>query len=415
MPSYTFQWEMPDGRWEDYPEGVQLVLAKGKRATFELNGVVYTADPATFRQTNNLSNQFRVIRTVNPQTTWTCDKCCYDNAEEDEKCNICDTKNKKKRRQDKGNTTLPSSQRPSPRQPAALTPDELQCGQAQLVYIYNVTTNPPSANPPSANPPSANPDELIQYVYSIDDHIPTEEPNTNLPSLSPSATCIVCNDPFSEANRSPNLGKRCGGPGLICVDCLKQHMCAEVSENNVMPGIKSPIPGFTGQMLPANIIALLDSTTLTSFLSLVSNALLSREKDWHTCAVCQQGALGVQECAHCNIAYPRQQIEPDLQQLIKEHQAMLCPGCGEFLLHTKGMCSLLKCPTCFLVSNVLTGESADSYSAMRDKARETDTMWSNEDLAYQQELEAKDPAAFQALLERNGVTFSATYTRGTNA
>ena len=199
MPSYTFQWEMPDGRWADYPEGVQLVLAKGKPATFELNGVVYTADPTTFRQTNNFSKQLRTIRTVNPQTTWTCDKCCYDNAEDDEKCNMCDTHNPKRRRQDKGNATLPSSQRPSPRQPAALTPDELHNpnGQAQLVYIHNVTTNAPSANL----------DELIQYVYSIDDHIPTEEPNTNLPSLSPSATCIVCKDPFSEANRSPNLGK----------------------------------------------------------------------------------------------------------------------------------------------------------------------------------------------------------------
>jgi len=404
-----FQWQANDRSWCDYSKDISEVLSKGDPVDFEMNGVSYHADPVRMRQTHKLnSTQFRRIRGLDSHTSWECSQCSYNNNDElDLKCNICGANKPKRSKQDKGNATLQASTL----QP--LSRQELQDPTAQLVYIYNITTASQQGNPNKL----PDPDHLVDYAYCICAMMAANidgNMNNSTPSQPPRDTCIVCMIRFSEQNPSVDLGNQCGGHGHICADCLKQHMAAEVSEKNVMPGIKDPRVGHTHKMLPGQMLALLDTASLTSFLSLVSNALLSRKDKWNTCSKCQQGSLDAKKCVHCNIPYVRQHIGPELQRLIDANEAMLCPKCSEFLLHQRGMCTLMKCSKCFEVSNIETGESGPSLSVMKQNARDSDTLWYPADLDYQRQLEARDPAAFKALLESNGVKHDATYTRGTS-
>jgi hypothetical protein len=85
-------------------------------------------------------------------------------------------------------------------------------------------------------------------------------------------------------------------------------------------------------------------------------------------------------------------------------------------MHTfkeKGVCNVINCAKCNCWWNWKSNEVGRSSAELKNRARATGTLWEPGELAYQQSLQASDPAAFRALLERNGVEFDPHYRRGT--
>ena len=62
--------------------------------------------------------------------------------------------------------------------------------------------------------------------------------------------------------------------------------------------------------------------------------------------------------------------------------------------------------------NWRTRETGKSGSELKQRARSMGTLWEAGELHYQMALEQSDPAAFKALLERNGMEYDPNYRRG---
>jgi hypothetical protein len=80
----------------------------------------------------------------------------------------------------------------------------------------------------------------------------------------------------------------------------------------------------------------------------------------------------------------------------------LSPKCRHLTLKEKGVCNVLQCAKCGVWWNWRSKETGKDSATLKQKARMSGSLWEPGELQFQQRLEQTDPAAFKALLERNG-------------
>lgn len=120
------------------------------------------------------------------------------------------------------------------------------------------------------------------------------------------------------------------------------------------------------------------------------------------------------------------------KKMIKSGQLRECPTCRHLTLKEKGLCNIIECAKCGIWWNWRTREQGHNGKDMKNRARMNGTLWEPGktkfekkkirliipddfclgELRYQQELERKNPKAFRALLERNGIKYDPNYIRG---
>ncbi len=113
--------------------------------------------------------------------------------------------------------------------------------------------------------------------------------------------------------------------------------------------------------------------------------------------------------------------------MIKTGQLRECPTCRHLTLKEKGLCNIIECAKCGIWWNWRTNEQGHNGKDLKQRARMNGTLWepgkkkNNKfhnafflvgELRYQQELQQRNPKAFKALLERNGIKYDPNYIRG---
>ena len=89
-----------------------------------------------------------------------------------------------------------------------------------------------------------------------------------------------------------------------------------------------------------------------------------------------------------------------------------CPKCGRQSMKDRGVCNVIQCMKCSTYWNWRTRETGRSYAELKAKSRKDGTLWEPGELSYNQNLEASDKSAFQALLKANGIKYDPNYKRG---
>jgi hypothetical protein len=89
-----------------------------------------------------------------------------------------------------------------------------------------------------------------------------------------------------------------------------------------------------------------------------------------------------------------------------------CPTCKVQHFKEAGICNAIECGECGTFWNFMSGLTAVSMVELKARSRAAGNLWRREDFALQTQLEREDPAAFKALLKRNGMDWDANYRRG---
>jgi hypothetical protein len=100
------------------------------------------------------------------------------------------------------------------------------------------------------------------------------------------------------------------------------------------------------------------------------------------------------------------------QEMQQSGQLRPCPTCKVQHFKEAGICNAIQCDKCGTFWNFLSGQTAPSMAELKAKSRAAGNLWRREDFDLQTKLEREDPAAFKALLKRNGINFDSTYVRG---
>tara|TARA_Y100000389_G_scaffold149500_1_gene148852 strand:+ start:1840 stop:3057 length:1218 start_codon:yes stop_codon:yes gene_type:complete len=403
MADFRWQVEMAPGDWEDYPDAISQQLEAGEHAYFDkvVNGQSnkYHTDPVKKQQTNRDSGKTREIRRLIFSTTWDCLQCTYKNPCSETTCGVCDTS--------KSTACAPVKRSVDPWLDKATLPDTEK--ERRLATIYLQISEHLHAGAPISDR------SLTNSTWSLHRDIVNKKP-VHTSAADPHCECKVCDEAFTDNFTSVSLGLVCGGSAQICHSCAKEHIKAEIQQENIVPWIKSPVFGLTHEYLPPDVVLLADRALILQFLEGLTSKMLSRCPDWRQCTECRFGTFDGQcaECPNCgndDLAGKKQKLDDSLQKMIDDKQAVLCPSCNSLLVHSPAMCTLLTCQ-CGLVVNLVTGESGKSYSHLKDKARADGTLWHGDNLQKQTDLQDDDPAAFQKLLGDNGITFVPGYQRG---
>lgn len=401
---FRWQVEMQPGQWEDYPDHISKQLESGGEVYFDksVSGQTnrYHADPVKKQQTNRDSGTVREIRRMAFATTWECLQCTYENPSSETTCGVCNSV--------KSTAKTPSKRSVDPWLDKARLPDTEK--ERRLVTVYLQAAEHLHAGAPVSER------SLNNSTWSLHRDIVNQKP-LQASAADPQPECTVCGEAFTDYFSSVSLGLACGGSAQICHTCVKGHIKAEIEQENIIPWIKSPVQGLTDEYLPPDVVLLTDQHLLVQFLERLTSKMLSRCPEWRLCTTCRFGTFDDQceECLNCgndDLAGKKQKLDPSLQKMIDDKQAVLCPSCNALLVHSPAMCTLLTCQ-CGLVVNLLTGETG-KYADLKTKARTDGTLWHGDNLAKQQALQDNDPAAFKKLLQDNGIKYDPSYQRGTS-
>ena len=418
MAQYKWQVQTADGEWEDYSDLQTKELESGNLLEFEIvvNGSAnsYIANPNTKQQTNKDSGTIREIRRMMFYSTWDCNVCTYKNTFDVDKCQLCSTA---------CSVVKPGVKRSANAwfEKATLPPAGKE---REFARIYLKVSEHLYAGAPIADRTVSN------AVWSVYRHMLNQKPSNSSAAI-PRCQCIVfgCDVVFDDDGvhnfePSVSLGLVCGGEAQICHSCMRAYLKAEIEDDHITPFIKSPVPGCLSTYLPPDVILLAPQALLLQFLHSLTSKMLSRCTNWVSCNDCHFGTFGTFDedlwpldaclaCSSLNLTGKKADLDPSLQKMIDDGEAILCPGCKSLLVHSPAMCTLLTCQ-CGLVVNLVTGESGTSYVDLKTSARNADTLWHNDNLLKQQQMQANDPAGFKQLLKQHGVQFDANYQRGSD-
>ena len=110
--------------------------------------------------------------------------------------------------------------------------------------------------------------------------------------------------------------------------------------------------------------------------------------------------------------YPEDDDE-GLQKMLAEGTMKRCPRCALLTMKEYGVCNVIDYEQCRIWWNWATMETGRDSKVLKSRSRQLGTLWGPGELAFQQNLKRTNPAAFRALLERNGVEYNPNYIRGT--
>mmetsp|Transcript_27139 Transcript_27139/g.32045 ORF Transcript_27139/g.32045 Transcript_27139/m.32045 type:complete len:399 (+) Transcript_27139:435-1631(+) len=139
--------------------------------------------------------------------------------------------------------------------------------------------------------------------------------------------------------------------------------------------------------------------------SCLGGVLVSSSNEGQTvsCPLCRKNILAQRAV---------EEDDDEIKKMKAEGIIRSCPACRHPTMKEKGVCNVISCEVCGIWWNWRTGDTGKSSHDLKQKARARGTLWEPGELAYQQTLQHSDPAAFKALLERNGVKYDPNYSRG---
>jgi len=243
--------------------------------------------------------------------------------------------------------------------------------------------------------------------------------------------CCVCYSAWDKDTIKVKM-KNCGHENA-CIDCFMTYLGKKIKESDVLPYLGCLVPG-CGMCLAADDL-LVDLKQLTPDLLLDLarvhlSKMLSREWDWAWCTgtwsgvKCGGGLLlkpdephRMETCAACGTRVrfkrPEQELDEMTKKMLDEGLLRPCPKCRTYTVKEKGICNVIQCAGCNIWWNWRTRQTGNSSTELKNKARMDGTLWEPGELEYQMQLQRKDPEAFKALLERNGMVYDPNYRRGT--
>ncbi|CAF3082120.1 unnamed protein product [Rotaria socialis] len=236
------------------------------------------------------------------------------------------------------------------------------------------------------------------------------------------SACQICYD-----EDVPMVTMQACGHRVVCIKDFNQYLSVLIRDGNILPWI--PCPAETC-LVPCHVKNIIEDGGLTysellSFLTTYMLKKLSRNENFITCIQCGKGGFlqvgpPKKQKVQCPICNEKQVIEKgvdgdldaDFKKMIKSGELRECPTCRHLTLKEKGVCNVIQCAKCGVWWNWKTKEQGHSESDLKQRARMNGTLWEPGELRYQQELEARNPKEFQALLERNGIKYDPNYIRG---
>eukprot|EP00485_Elphidium_margaritaceum_P012717 CAMPEP_0202709928 /NCGR_PEP_ID=MMETSP1385-20130828/21974_1 /ASSEMBLY_ACC=CAM_ASM_000861 /TAXON_ID=933848 /ORGANISM="Elphidium margaritaceum" /LENGTH=415 /DNA_ID=CAMNT_0049369317 /DNA_START=29 /DNA_END=1276 /DNA_ORIENTATION=- len=216
--------------------------------------------------------------------------------------------------------------------------------------------------------------------------------------------------------------------GNICKGCCGNWIRAKISDENVIPFIRCPaedcdyaIPVF----LYIDAATQLKLTDMYRLLAVYSEKQLARNANWISCSnskSCKYGFLlqlsESEKDAQCDNCGTKQHVkrktefDEGFNEMLKSGKIRMCPKCKFPHMKDFGLCNVLQCGKCKMWWNWRTMDMDNTQKGLKAKARQQRTLWEPGELEWQMKLQRDDPAAFQHLLESNGVKYDPNYTRG---
>ncbi|CAF4205421.1 unnamed protein product [Rotaria sp. Silwood2] len=235
-------------------------------------------------------------------------------------------------------------------------------------------------------------------------------------------TCQICCD-----ENMPMITMKACGHRVVCVDDFNRYLSVRIHDGDILPWI--PCPAETC-FVPCHVDNIIQDGNLTysdllSFLTTFMLKKLSRNENFIVCVKCEKGGFlqmgpPTKQQVTCPICNERQTIEKGVdgdldlafKKMIKSGELRECPTCRHLTLKEKGVCNVIECAKCGIWWNWRTKEQGHNGRDLKQRARMNGTLWEPGELRYQQELEARNPKEFKALLERNGIKYDPNYIRG---
>jgi hypothetical protein len=264
--------------------------------------------------------------------------------------------------------------------------------------------------------------------------------------------CALCCEDFGddvdEVERFTST--RCGHSPM-CTECWARHVATLITEDGgeaVSGWVRCQAIGCECELPVADIVAattqhptLLPPATLALLPLTFLRKLVVRNPEWVPCANAGGGsgffggAASAAPCLYgflvtvrnenkrvkCPLCAKAQKVvrvadapDPALEAMVADGTMRPCPKCRFLTLKEFGVCNVIQCQRCAIWWNwAHPDETGRSSKELKDRARRSGSLWGAGELSFQQTLQQTDPAAFKALLERNGIAFDPNYRRGT--
>ncbi len=256
---------------------------------------------------------------------------------------------------------------------------------------------------------------------------PVESTEAKAPEVVKHTECQVCYCDFNDTDTLAVCASECGHR-TICTGCFQTYVETKVNDSDVLPYIRCPEVDCKMHIAAADLRKA--SLTLEVQLQLAKVHMMktiTRNPDWVQCktARCPLGFLhrvesGVKATKVCPLCNTKQvvvkssvQLDADFVKMKKEGHIRDCPKCSYPAMKEYGLCNIMQCGKCGIYWNWASRETAPDSNTLKQIARNKGTLWEAGELSYQQQLQQNDPAAFKALLERNGIKYDPNYQRGT--
>eukprot|EP00479_Gromia_sphaerica_P009064 TRINITY_DN36_c0_g1_i3.p1 TRINITY_DN36_c0_g1~~TRINITY_DN36_c0_g1_i3.p1 ORF type:complete len:196 (-),score=28.37 TRINITY_DN36_c0_g1_i3:95-682(-) len=172
-------------------------------------------------------------------------------------------------------------------------------------------------------------------------------------------------------------------------------------------------------------------TALQIFVSLFLQKQLSRSPQFVRCSremddgkpcnfgfFCDKPTTVRRTCKCCGLVQdikpqsPEDFLDDGFKALLRSGHLRLCPSCSHPAMKDYGMCNVMECGKCGIFWNWRTGDTGSTYNKVKENGRRNGSLWEGGELQYQLNLQTKDPLAFKALLERNGIKYNPNFVRG---
>ncbi|CAF1219988.1 unnamed protein product [Didymodactylos carnosus] len=237
-------------------------------------------------------------------------------------------------------------------------------------------------------------------------------------------TCQICLDSQSQ----PLVEMTTCGHRMICRSCYQQYLSVRIRDGEVMPWLPCP-----GEVCPIplscqNLIhdGQLSVEQLLEFCQVYMNKKLNRNGNFVQCKTqsCLGGFLQFgepkTEKVKCQVCNQKQTIEKgkdgdlddEFKKMVQKGLLRECPSCKQLTMKEKGLCNVIECCKCSVWWNWSTREMGHDGRDLKERARMNGTLWEPGELAYQQDLQRRNPEEFKALLARNGIQYDPNYVRG---
>lgn len=243
------------------------------------------------------------------------------------------------------------------------------------------------------------------------------------PAKLKSDACTVCFVPFDGQDAKPAVLTNCFHEN-VCTSCFSRYIAVRIASGEVHPCLPCPDAECTTNIHPRDLLDLAPFDKLLQFGAVLLAARLAQSDNWVACAndnACRFGFLvepGCNESKTCRVCDStqlvshRSKLDNSWAELLKAGIMRACPKCSFPTSKDHGMCNAMSCHKCGVWWNWRSRRTASTLRELKADSRRLGTLWEPGELAYQQQLQRNNPAAFKKLLESNGIKYDPNFVRG---